>query len=540
MYSIAGQGMILFFLCIAVASVGARAQETCFVNSAGQVIAAHSDPERFEVRPGAPSFALKSGNLTWNIFYVDVLESTGVGFDDPVNGPDRRAVAESVLTYINDVLKENTGAAIDVVFEESQTDGGGYLAAAGTLFIAEPGFQGGFALEHIVLGEDPSLAYYDIYCTFDFGYDWYTGDATPGFGQFDLYSVLLHEMTHGLGFLSISNQNGESVVGDGAFSFYDRLIETGNSNDSWDNDTAEFIGSTDWLTGQDGGLVLNGVNAAALFGALPPLYAPSPWQGGSSLSHWDTGGKITGGAVMEPSIAPRQVRRTYASVDLGALADLGYTHMGDDVPTPAADLDAPSYMVSEADGAVVLTVTLTNAPGIANSASVDYEASGGEAAPGDDYQAASGTLSFGPVDVAKTITITINEDGAIEGDETFILTLSNPQGCTLADVNNPAVVTIFDNDSDTDGDGISDYDEINGTFGYATNPNMPDTDGDGFDDFTEVTQGRNPLDPNDFPVPVPSSGALGLLLLAACLTVAGAFALTRQLRLTPISGRSRE
>jgi len=49
---------------------------------------------------------------------------------------------------------------------------------------------------------------------------------------------------------------------------------------------------------------------------------------------------------------------------------------------------------------------------------------------------------------------------------------------------------------DTDGDGLSDVDEINI---YHTDPNNPDTDGDGFSDGVEVAHGSDPLDSNSVP-----------------------------------------
>lgn len=50
--------------------------------------------------------------------------------------------------------------------------------------------------------------------------------------------------------------------------------------------------------------------------------------------------------------------------------------------------------------------------------------------------------------------------------------------------------------SDTDADGLSDYAEINT---HATDPNAWDTDGDGCGDGWEVSNGHDPLDPNDPP-----------------------------------------
>ncbi len=46
--------------------------------------------------------------------------------------------------------------------------------------------------------------------------------------------------------------------------------------------------------------------------------------------------------------------------------------------------------------------------------------------------------------------------------------------------------------TDTDGDGLSDYDEI---YIYGTSPYLADTDGDGISDYDEIMQGTDPLCP---------------------------------------------
>ena len=49
--------------------------------------------------------------------------------------------------------------------------------------------------------------------------------------------------------------------------------------------------------------------------------------------------------------------------------------------------------------------------------------------------------------------------------------------------------------ADTDGDGIDDGDEVDGTNGFVTDPTNPDTDGDGLEDGEEVnTYGTDPTD----------------------------------------------
>ena len=49
-------------------------------------------------------------------------------------------------------------------------------------------------------------------------------------------------------------------------------------------------------------------------------------------------------------------------------------------------------------------------------------------------------------------------------------------------------------DADTDGDGLSDWDEV---FRLDTDPNQADTDGDGLSDGAEHLSGANPLDPDE-------------------------------------------
>ena len=75
-----------------------------------------------------------------------------------------------------------------------------------------------------------------------------------------------------------------------------------------------------------------------------------------------------------------------------------------------------------------------------NTITVDYATADGTAHEGDDYVAASGTLTFAPHERLKYVDVTINDDGAGEPDETFFLNLSNESSGTMVDPQ--AVVTI--------------------------------------------------------------------------------------------------
>jgi len=65
-------------------------------------------------------------------------------------------------------------------------------------------------------------------------------------------------------------------------------------------------------------------------------------------------------------------------------------------------------------------------------------------------------------------------------------------------------------DPDTDNDGLSDGEEVNGAYGYVTDPTDDDSDDNGFIDGLEVTARTNPLDDADYT----SAGAgLGICVL---------------------------
>jgi len=164
---------------------------------------------------------------------------------------------------------------------------------------------------------------------------------------------------------------------------------------------------------------------------------------------------------------------------------------------PQLDFENDAYEVVEDDAVVTITVVADAWPGA--PVTVDYATSDQSAKAGEGYIPASGTLVIEGTANAAAFEIQIISDTHTDLDETLLVTLSKPVGCSLAGLNNPVSLTILDDDPDSDDDGLSDYDEENGVFGYTSDPNEPDTDGDGLSDYDEV-MGTNGFvtDPNLF------------------------------------------
>ena len=111
------------------------------------------------------------------------------------------------------------------------------------------------------------------------------------------------------------------------------------------------------------------------------------------------------------------------------------------------DNDAPpSLSVADAVGAegTRITFEVELSATSAQRVEVDYATADGTALAGSDYEAASGTLVFAPLERLATVTIALPDDDVEEGDESFALSLSSPVNATVARVT--ATGTISDDD----------------------------------------------------------------------------------------------
>ena len=101
------------------------------------------------------------------------------------------------------------------------------------------------------------------------------------------------------------------------------------------------------------------------------------------------------------------------------------------VQGPAALSVADASAHENTDDALEFAVSLDRSSTL--TVTVEYATSNGTATAGDDYTATSGTLTFTPGDVAKTVSVPIADDAIDEGAETMTLTLANATNARIAD-----------------------------------------------------------------------------------------------------------
>ncbi|HYJ30924.1 MAG TPA: Calx-beta domain-containing protein, partial [Allosphingosinicella sp.] len=131
----------------------------------------------------------------------------------------------------------------------------------------------------------------------------------------------------------------------------------------------------------------------------------------------------------------------------------------------AAPLVAVSDVsVNEAAGTMTFTITRSNLVG--GAFSVDYATADGTATAGSDYVGTSGTLAFTDNQVSATVTVTINDDGTPELDETVLLNLTNATGgAIIADAQ--GVGTIVNDDGTPIQVSINDVSIVEGNAGTS-------------------------------------------------------------------------
>lgn len=189
------------------------------------------------------------------------------------------------------------------------------------------------ALANSLKGFDADTDNNDIGATFNSAIDgnnnclsgtnwWYGIGAAAPANTIDLYGTVIHEIAHGLGFSSFTSPANGSMV-QGLPNTYSDNLRNVQTNKDWRNMTdAERItsgtstGNIVWTGAkatEESDFLVTGKN-----GNYIRMYAPNPYQGGSSISHWDT--LLGPNEIMEPALTP--VKEPWLSIK--AMYDMGW------------------------------------------------------------------------------------------------------------------------------------------------------------------------------------------------------------------------
>ncbi|MGC8739576.1 MAG: hypothetical protein ACP5UA_13165 [Candidatus Hydrogenedens sp.] len=318
-----------------------------------------------------------ANGITFNMTYQDI----NTGFNDPTLGSQRKAVLQSALEYVSSVLN-TPGGRVDINVS-SVVLAGQYLATAGPIVVwylpLTPGINNGCVFQHLLNGSvDPSGPDYpDMQLTVNWNYNYYLGTGDPGPMQFDLLSILIHELTHGIGFLSSIAYN-DSVCGGGArpngtgwtgsqpdiYSAFDTFLVTGNGN-YFINSSFYYTGQNSYFLGGDNGVYCAGTEATTVWGTRPRIYAPSIFECGSSISHWNSLG-----AVMDPSIPPGVKKRNYLPFEVAFLRDMGYVNAS--IPSTEGEGMIEGEGIAEGEGEPAGCNYITDCPDFIEEGNLFY------------------------------------------------------------------------------------------------------------------------------------------------------------------------
>ena len=181
------------------------------------------------------------------------------------------------------------------------------------------------ALANSLAGRDLDPNQKEIFLSINSNPLWYTGvDGNPNSKEYDLTSVVLHEIAHGLGFLS--NAEYDSSLGTGTgymfqptpFDAYVQLPDGRTFMDfcSRSADLGKAMLGPLYWSGSSGTMANNGV--------APKLHTPQPYLPGSSITHIDeeTFSASLSESIMTPNLSPGEVFRSPGSIALGMLDDM--------------------------------------------------------------------------------------------------------------------------------------------------------------------------------------------------------------------------
>ena len=361
--------------------------------------------------------------------------------------------AQVAFQYAVDIWDSLIRSPVPIRIEATFRNRGGYEDGSIILGDARPaGLRGSsslgvlyaYALADKQVGSDLDVGEQDIITSFNShaAVDWYFGtDGNTPSRRRDFVSVVLHEIGHGLGFISFATvderhlfldlylREGKLSSGNSELpAIYDIFVENGTGegirnfeDPSGPNNLSDPRAESNnlWYQFTSDNLFWNGPNGkAANNGDRPKLYAPDPWERGSSYSHLDET-RFPAGApnsLMTPGLSRAEAIHHPGPITLGMFEDMGWT-----INKGPAFTDGPSTTrsVAENTGADVniglpVAATDANTTDPANIRDIlTYTLSGLDAGSFDIEQGSGRLKTLAPLDYetkdAYTVTVTVDD-----------------------------------------------------------------------------------------------------------------------------------
>lgn len=185
-------------------------------------------------------------------------------------------------------------------------------------------------LAEALSGKELNSGDFDMTVTLNGNINWYYGtDAKAQSGRYDMITVMLHEIAHGLGFsssMSIINSDTQGQYGQSGSAYIFDIFMQDSQKVKLTNTGVYGNPSTGLKTSLTSNALYFGLKNPAFANTLPRLYAPSPFKSGSSFSHFDESTYTVGtpNSLMSPSVRAAEVNHNPGELLLNCLNEMGW------------------------------------------------------------------------------------------------------------------------------------------------------------------------------------------------------------------------
>lgn len=295
--------------------------------------------------------------------------------------PENAKVAFTAAASIwGNLIKSEVPITIKACWASLSSSGTLGYAGGGSLHRDFPGApKGGVwyegALANALAKADLAPSEPDMHITYNRNFSWYYGtDGQTPTSQYDLMTVILHEIAHGLnlsGLMNVSSGQG-SWGDDGSPHIFDTFAKDGVGADllSYTNPSVALGNAL-----RSGNVWFHGPKAMeANGGQRVRLYAPGIWNSGSSYAHLDYATyNNTPNQLMVYSVSSGEAMHDPGPIVTGLMLDMGWPSPVPPLPTMSSPSPWNGAKVSSFEAAErTLRVRIANA----DSCSVSYSTDG--------------------------------------------------------------------------------------------------------------------------------------------------------------------